>query len=152
MTSDFFQPFLTYLVSTMFDNFYPIMSNIWDLFWTPLPTLKSDIIYGRSRRDHLNVQFGQTVPNGIPARNLVSSTSSSRIAKNTTYQYTLLQLSCRHYDFLREFLMEKKPDEWSWISMRSNAAASICSFEFRVDFFYRKNLMLAKFYKVKQIS
>ena len=48
MTSNVFQPFLTYLVSTMFDDFYPIMSNIWDLFWTPLPTLKSDVIYGRS--------------------------------------------------------------------------------------------------------
>ena len=34
----------------MFDNFYPITSDIWGLFWTPLPTLKSfmDVIYGRS--------------------------------------------------------------------------------------------------------
>jgi len=32
----------------MSDDFYPITFNIWELFWTLLPTLKSDVIYGRS--------------------------------------------------------------------------------------------------------
>ena len=33
---------------TMSDNFYPITSDICGLFWTPLPTLKLDVIYGCS--------------------------------------------------------------------------------------------------------
>ena len=37
-----------YSVPTMSNNFYPITSNIWGLFWTPPPTLKLDVIYGRS--------------------------------------------------------------------------------------------------------
>ena len=45
MTSDVFRPFLTYL-PTMSDDFYPITSDIWGLFWTPLPTLKLDVING----------------------------------------------------------------------------------------------------------
>ena len=32
---------------TLSDDFYPTTSNIWGLFWTPLPTLKQDVIYGR---------------------------------------------------------------------------------------------------------
>ena len=47
MTTDVFVPFLNYL-PTMSDNFYQITSNILGLFWTPLRTLKSDVIYGRS--------------------------------------------------------------------------------------------------------
>ena len=35
----------------MSDNFYPITSDIWGLFWTLLPTLKSDVIYGRSHTE-----------------------------------------------------------------------------------------------------
>ena len=34
-------------VCCIFD-FYPITSNIWGLFWNPLPTLKLDVIYGHS--------------------------------------------------------------------------------------------------------
>ena len=45
MTSNVFRPFLTYLLPTMCYIFYPITSNIWGLFWTSLPTLKSDVIY-----------------------------------------------------------------------------------------------------------
>ena len=41
-----FWPFLTYLPSP--DDFYPITSDIWELLWTPLPTIKSDVIYGGS--------------------------------------------------------------------------------------------------------
>ena len=41
MTSDVFWPFLTKL-TTLSNNFYLIMSDIWRLFCTPLPTLKSD--------------------------------------------------------------------------------------------------------------
>ena len=52
MTSVVFWPFLTYL-PTMSDDFYPIASHIWELFWTPLPTLKSDVIYGRSHRNFI---------------------------------------------------------------------------------------------------
>ena len=38
---------------TMSDDFYPITSHIWELFWTPLPTLKSDVIYGCSHRNFI---------------------------------------------------------------------------------------------------
>ena len=39
---------LEYWVPTISDDFYPTTSNILELFWTPLPTLKSEVIYGRS--------------------------------------------------------------------------------------------------------
>ena len=51
--SDNFWWFSTPLPSTMSDNFYPVTSNFGGSFWTPylsttLPTLKSDVINGRS--------------------------------------------------------------------------------------------------------
>ena len=33
---------------SMSDDFYLITSDIWESFWTYLPTLKSDVINGRS--------------------------------------------------------------------------------------------------------
>ena len=47
MTSDDFRWFSTYL-STMSDDFYLITSDFWESFWTCLPTLKSEVINGRS--------------------------------------------------------------------------------------------------------
>ena len=56
VTSDIFWSFLTYIL-TISDGFYPITSDVWGLFWTPIPTLKSDIIYGRSLSwEHLKNQ------------------------------------------------------------------------------------------------
>ena len=46
MMSDEFSAIFDLL--TMSDNIYPITSDVWGLFWTPLPTLKLDVIYGRS--------------------------------------------------------------------------------------------------------
>ena len=54
MTSDVFRPFfdlstlLTYFLPTMPDDFYLVTSYIWRLFLTPLPSLKLNVIYGRS--------------------------------------------------------------------------------------------------------
>ena len=43
----------------MSNNVYLITTDIQGLFWTPLPTLKSDVIYGRSQclRKYLNRRF-----------------------------------------------------------------------------------------------
>jgi hypothetical protein len=57
MTSDVFRSFLTYL-PTMPDDFYPVMSDIWGLFGPrPLPTLKSDVIYGRSPTKYMGTRI-----------------------------------------------------------------------------------------------
>ena len=47
MTSDVYRQFLTYL-TTVFDGFYPVTSDIWGGGWNPLTTQKSDVIHGDS--------------------------------------------------------------------------------------------------------
>ena len=52
MTSNVFWPFLTYLPFLLY-NF-----QFWGLSWTPLPTLMSDVINGRSKTINLYYNGG----------------------------------------------------------------------------------------------
>ena len=63
--------YLTTYLPTMSDNFYFITSNFWESFWTYLPTLKLDVINGRSL-----TRFFQ-----VPS-NINSNSGQSMVKKN----------------------------------------------------------------------